>query len=348
MKNSSFASAMRGGKNSRSASVWADTLSLSDLEGAVESWLLDNDARLSGKTAVNRRFLCEKLLWWLHREGCTECGKREITRFIIYLRTAHKLPEGRWQERGLPPLSGRHRQEMRPRSVANYFRWLRTFFLWCVTNEYIEASPLRTMRPPEHRDDQIQPFTLDQVQALLRAAKNSRYPRREEALVLLLLDPGARAAEVCGLNRADFSLREASVRLRGKGDTYRYNYLSVVTVHAIEQYLRERGAFQDDDPLFSSERVGFSGGRLTPDGLGQIIRRLGAAAGITGVRCSPHTFRHTFATMGLRNGAELPDIQAQYGHTTTEMTRRYTLLTGADQKRRHRQYSPVTMLKNQR
>jgi site-specific recombinase XerD len=339
MKNSTSVHPVKNGAQ--------DTLSRDELEGAIDGWLLDSEARLSSKTFVNRRFICHKLLWWLDREKFVVCGKTEITRFVIYLRISHKLPEGRWQHPGLPPISARHTTEMRPRSIANYYRWLRTFFLWAVENGYLDVSPLRTMRPPAHRDDQIQPFTVAQIQALLRAAKQSRHNRRDEALVLLLLDTGARAAEICGLTRSDFSLREMSVRLRGKGDTHRYNYLSISTVHAIENYLRVRGDIQDDDALFGSERVGYHGGRLTPDGLGQIVRRLGVSAGISGVRCSPHTFRHTFATMSLRNGAELTDIQAGYGHTTTEMTRRYTLLTGNDQKRRHRNYSPVTLLKNQ-
>jgi integrase/recombinase XerC/integrase/recombinase XerD len=216
-----------------------------------------------------------------------------------------------------------------------------------VEDGTLDTSPLRTMRPPVHRDDQIQPFTTDQVQALLKAVRTTRYARRDEALILLLLDTGARAAEVCGLKVGDFSIRDRSVRVRGKGDTHRVLFLTSTTTRAILHYLRDqrRG---EDDPLFVSEKPSCAGEGLTPHGLGQVIKRVGAAAGIEGVRCSPHTFRHTFAVEFLRNGGDPLTLQSLYGHTSLEMTRRYVLFSQADRKRKHGQFSPVAHLKRPR
>jgi len=327
-----------------SAPVLRDSLTIPQLEHAIRDWLLDGEIRLSPKTVRDRRDLCDKLLWYLRRERFASCGKRQMQSFFAYLRTSHTLPEGRYGTPGGEPLSSRHTKEMRPRSIANYFRWLRTLFLFLVAEGTLDESPLRTMRPPMHRDDQIQPFTALHLSALYQASKESRYPRRDEALFLLLLDTGARASEVCGLTVADFCARERTIRVKGKGNTHRSLLLTAATTRAILRYLSSRHV-SEDEPIFASERPGFVDKHLTTHGLQQIIHRMGQAADISGIRCSPHTFRHTFAVEFLRNGGDPIMLQTLYGHTSLEMTSRYVLFSDKDQKRKHQMFSPVSHLK---
>lgn len=320
-----------------------NSLSLDELRAAIGSWLLDGEIRLSPKTVLNRRNLCEKLLWFCEREGFGECGKLEIQKFFHYLTFAHTLPEGRYGTPGVKNSDPRAYNEMRPRSRANYFRWLRTLFLYLVADGTLDESPMKTLRPPKHTDDQITPFTEEQIQALLRACQASRAPRRNSALIYLLFDTGARSSEICGLNYGDFSIKERSVRVLGKGNTARTLPLSPKTVRALVDYLRFE-VRQEDDPLFTSVGGNTPGERINPDGLGQIIRGLGVTAGIDAVRCSPHTFRHTFAVMFLRRGGDPITLQTLYGHTDLDMTRRYVKFAGADVKRKHAMYSPVASL----
>jgi site-specific recombinase XerD len=68
-----------------------------------------------------------------------------------------------------------------------------------VEEEIIEDSPVTAIKPPVCRADQIQPFTSDQVNALLKAAERSKQPQRNKALLLFLLDTGARASELVRL-----------------------------------------------------------------------------------------------------------------------------------------------------
>ena len=321
-----------------------DSLTIQALKDAAEMWLLDGDARLSPKTMVDRRCLLTKLMWWLECDKCDKCGKLEMLRFFAYLRTAHESPEGRWGEPGKPSADYRAHQELRPRTAANYFRWLRTFFAYSLGDGVLDVSPLKTLKPPVHRDDQIQPFTAKQIESLLSAAKKCRNSVREEAIILLLLDTGARASEICGLSVSDFNTSERTIRVKGKGNTFRVLHLTPRTTRAIVTYLRLQTR-ELEDPLFVAGQSPTSGQELTPNGLGKIIRRLGAESHLEGVRCSPHTFRHTFAVEFLRNGGDPLTLQSLYGHTSLEMTQKYVLFSQSDRKAKHGQFSPVAKMK---
>ena len=72
-----------------------------------------------------------------------------------------------------------------------------------------------------------------------------------------------------------------------------------------------------------------------------IIEKCGRKAGIEGVRCSPHTFRHTFAISYLRNGADVFTLQRILGHSSLDMVRNYVNLAETDVKACHRRCSPA-------
>jgi integrase/recombinase XerD len=95
--------------------------------------------------------------------------------------------------------------------------------------------------------------------------------------------------------------------------------------------------------LFLSER----GLPLTESGIQQMLRRYSRKAGISGVRCSPHTFRHTFAKNYLLNGGDVFSLQKILGHSSLASVRTYLNLFANDIKTQHQRFSPVdTMAKN--
>jgi len=77
----------------------------------------------------------------------------------------------------------------------------------------------------------------------------------------------------------------------------------------------------------------------------RLIKRYGRKAGIEGVRCSPHTFRHTFAKNFLVHGGDLFTLQKILGHSSLYVVRMYVELTPEEVQVRHRRYSPVDWAK---
>jgi site-specific recombinase XerD len=315
------------------------SIGVAKLERYAEGWLLDGEIRQhSQQTLTTRKIITSKLVWFLRHKEYEECGLMELRQFLAYLTKGHLEPGGRF---GNPHLT----QPVRPRTVKDYHSHLRTFFRWLVDEGGVDACPMDGIAPPIARADQIQPFTETQVAALMQAARKSRHPRRDEALVLFLLDTGVRASELAGLRMENVDLTGKRAVVLGKGNKHRTVYFGRATTKALWQYLNAEPR-EVTEPLFHSDRGPQAGEPLSRWGVRQIIERMGVVAKVEATRCSPHTFRHTFAVSFLRNGGNVFTLQQLMGHTSTAMTQRYVALAQADIEQQHRQFSPVDRIRN--
>lgn len=225
------------------------------------------------------------------------------------------------------------RATLAPESIAGYVRGLKAFGNWCAAEELATAVGFRTLRRPKVPRRLIAPFSDGDLQRLLALAEP-----RERALVLLMLDTGLRLAEVAALGVGDLR-SDGTIRVLGKGSKERIVPLGTTARRALVRYLATRERVGPADPLF----VGRYGERLSRRGIHATVARLGRRAGV-GTRCSPHTFRHTFARAYLVNGGDVFSLQQILGHTTLDMVRRYVSLTEADLVARHRTASPADRL----
>ncbi len=161
------------------------------------------------------------------------------------------------------------------------------------------------------------------------------------AVVRMFLDSGLRISEVGSLRIADVESGTGEITVTGKGGKRRRVYLGRDARRAVRRYLevQRRGA-KPEEPLFLAEGGTRSGEAMTRSGFTQVIRKLGQVAGVQGVRCSPHTFRHTFAIEFLRAGGNVYELQVLMGHESLEILRRYVLITQTDAEAAHRRASP--------
>ncbi len=225
------------------------------------------------------------------------------------------------------------RATLSPESIAGYVRGLKAFGNWCAAEELGTAPGFRALRRPRVPRRLIAPFTDAELQRLLAIAEP-----RERALILLLLDTGLRLAEVTGLRVGDLR-PDGTMRVMGKGSKERIVPLGATARRALMRYVAERGVVRPADPLF----MGRWGRPLCRKSIQVAVADLGRRAGVA-TRCSPHTFRHTFARSYLVNGGDVFSLQQILGHTTLDMVRRYVSLTEADLVARHRVASPADRL----
>jgi site-specific recombinase XerD len=231
--------------------------------------------------------MMEKLAWWLEHEADSRALRSNLSpatlrAFLAYTRT--ERPGGRYGS-GQP--NAKH--AARPSTAQTYFGCIRAFVnIWLAEGLFTE-SPLANVKPPRVPKDQIQPLERAQVQALVDAARRSRAPERDVALVLLLVDTGMRVGELCGLTLADVDRGAGSLTVVGKGNKRRAVYMGMADRRALWRYLEtDRRDATGDEPLFIAVGSGQTpDGGLTPNGVGQLLARLASAAGIQGVRCSP-------------------------------------------------------------
>lgn len=318
-------------------------LATEELAKVAEDWFLDCEYRAhSPETIQTRRVFLKNLGWFLQHRVHASCGTPELKEFFHYLRHGHEEPGGRWGKKQFS-------KTVRPETVKDYWVTLSVFFKFLVAEERLAASPMAKIPKPVTRFEEKQPLTPAQVKALLAAAKRSLHPRRDEAIVLLLLDTGLRSSELCGLKLKDIDLQARQCTVLGKGNKLRVVHFGSTTGNALRQHLRQHGNevenSEPETPLFLADKSGSIIRPLTRSGLQQLLERLAKAAGIEGRSCSPHVLRRTFAVTWLRNGANVFSLQAMLGHSDLRMTQRYLSLARADIADQAKKFSPADNLR---
>lgn len=312
----------------------AASLAVPDLSRLANDWLLDGQFRLhSPCTIATRRVFIKNLLWFLKKHNFQQCGSIELKQFFVYLSNGHEEPGGRW---GNPQL----KKPLRPISVKDYFVNFACLFDWIVSEGYLETSPLQKMPVPKVCASQIQPLSDAHVSALLEASKNTSSPKRNMAILLLLLDSGLRATELCNLKMNDLDVEVRRCYVLGKGNKHRSVFFGRNTAKALWQYLRAERR-EPDDFVFYGDRGRKAKEPLTRNGLLQLVGRLGHMAGVKAVRCSPHSLRHTYAVSFLRAGGNVFTLREALGHTNLQMTQKYVVVAEADVEAQSKLFSPM-------
>lgn len=227
-----------------------------------------------------------------------------------------------------------------PGGVHAAYRSIRAFLFWIEKEEMMPRgwnNPIKKVDPPKVPDKIIEPVTLDDVGLLLATCRGDGFfDKRDKAIIVFLLDSGARAQEICDVNLEDVELNTGKVLIReGKGRKPRYVFISRTTIKALRAYLRIRGHLRTQ-ALFVSKRME----RLTYDGLRQLIQRRSKLAGLK-KEPTLHDFRRQFALSMLNNGVDIYSLQRLMGHNDITVLRRYLALTTEDIRVAHDKGSPV-------
>ena len=229
----------------------------------------------------------------------------------------------------------------RPATRHRAFREVRCFCTWLRAAGYTTNDPFRGLRNVRLPQTIVPPLAPAEITRLLAGCDPATpMGRRDRAILLTLLDTGIRCSEAAHLDLADCALSERRLLVRqGKGGKDRLVPFADRCAAALAAYLTDRGPAPG--PLFLAARYGrlHPGVRLRPNGLKQLLRRLGRAAGIPKVHA--HRFRHTFATWAIAHDARELDVQHLLGHSSPDMVRRYSATYGSAQAaERHAAFSP--------
>ncbi len=220
-----------------------------------------------------------------------------------------------------------------------YLTALKAFARWLRRERYVSRDPLAGLAVPRLEDHLFPVFSDEQLGALLAETRgDSPRARRWAAVVWLLLDGGLRLSELVGLTGERLDLERGEARVLGKGGRERLVPLGAAAISALRRYLALRGEPAGTEPVFLDQ----AGRPLSRTAVYRGVRSLGRRAGISGVRCSPHTFRHSFATRFLTLGGDVLTLQRLLGHSPRSLavTQRYVTLLDEDLRAAHRRASP--------
>ncbi len=225
-------------------------------------------------------------------------------------------------------LSNLSKRGLSSNTIHCHARAIRTFVRFLYMEGYIK-QPV-TFAMPRLEKTQLPVLNIKEVIQILQACRSIR----NKAIVLLLVDTGLRRSEACALNWGDLDLDQGTIRVRkGKGRKSRTVVVGQTSLKEIRKY-RETVPHEFKDPLLQTS----TGRRLSPGGLRMVLRRLSER---TGVYVSSHVLRRSFATLSLRSGMDVIHLQKLMGHSTLEMTRRYTTLLEDDLIIAHNKFGPL-------
>ena len=214
-------------------------------------------------------------------------------------------------------------KELNPRTQSRLISGLRSFYDYLIFENYCNSNPLEGIEAPKIGRKLPDTLSVQDIDRIVGAVDlSSPQGERNRAIIETLYSCGLRVSELTELKISDLFFEEGFIKVNGKGNKQRFVPIGPLTQKYINLYkdhvrvqMKIESSF--NDTLFLNRR----GKQLSRAMICTIVKNLGAKAGIQ-KNISPHTFRHSFATHLLENGADLRAIQMMLGHesiTTTEI-----------------------------
>lgn len=217
------------------------------------------------------------------------------------------------------------------------FQSVRQFFKFLEEAGDIKESPMLRLKPPRVPEKLVPVIPDDDMKKLFKTVVGSDFEwRRDRAILSLFIDTGVRVSEMAGINVDDLDMEKRDVEVFGKGRRPRILRFVKETRTDLLRYLQVRAGHPhgDDAALWVGKR-----GRLTDNGIRQMVRRRQVEAGIPKIH--PHMFRHTFAHEYLKGGGSEGDLVRITGWKDRQMLDRYGASVASERARdAHDRYSP--------
>ncbi len=225
------------------------------------------------------------------------------------------------------------------RSQSRLLSSFRSFFDWLVMEGDRKDNPCDPIDSPKLGRYLPEVLSVEEVTSIIDSVDISKWNgKRDRAVLEILYGCGLRVSEAVGLKISNVYLEEGFVRVVGKGDKERIVPMGEMAAEAVKEYMAARpepASPQYDDILFLN-RFGKAISRVA---LFSMVKRQAMAAGVN-KEISPHTFRHSFATHLIENGADLRVVQEMLGHESILTTEIYTHIDSSTWQRAILEHHP--------
>ena len=219
-------------------------------------------------------------------------------------------------------------KKLSERSQSRFLSALRSFYDWMQIEGYMSENPCDRVDMPKLGVYLPSVLSVQEVEAVINSIDRSDWiGLRDKAILEVLYGCGLRVSEAVGLRISGLYLDEGFIRIIGKGNKERLIPLGDMACNAVRAYLdvRPQPAHPQSDDLLFLNRFGKSFSRVS---MFKLIKKQALIAGVS-KEISPHTFRHSFATHLVENGADLRVVQEMLGHESITTTEIYTHIEAA-------------------
>ncbi len=208
------------------------------------------------------------------------------------------------------------------RTLSRRFSSLRSFFKYCSSEGYIKHNPALFLDSPKFINEIPHVLSVNEIHRMIEFNRDiDKSSQRNSLIIEILYACGLRVSELVNIKVNDIDFDKKIIKTRGKGDKDRLIPIHEKACNKIKSYIFTlRPQFK---PLCDELFVNRSGKALTRQYVWKMIQNIALESGIK-QKVSPHTFRHSFATHLLENGADLRSVQLLLGHSDLAATQIYT------------------------
>lgn len=228
---------------------------------------------------------------------------------------------------------------MSAKTVTRIQSTLRNYHQFLLNENLSSHNPATRLLAVKEEKKLPEYLTVEEMERLLNTPDDSLAGKRDKAMMELLYASGIRVSELIGIDITEVNNNMGFIRVRGKGSKERIVPITDYVARLLNEYINDIRVqlLKDDNTnrLFITNR----GKGFTRQGLWKTIKKYEMLSGIDR-RITPHTFRHSFATHLIENGADLRAVQEMLGHSDISTTQIYTQISATKIREMYKQFHP--------
>lgn len=291
---------------------------MTDLGGAIRDFLTIK--RANGRSHDTVKWYKSVLMAFVRSVGnipVQDVTSAQVTGYVLGLRNKDSRYEGAPQR---PAVTG----GLSVYSIQSHVRALKAFWRFATEEYQLHRNPARHIETPQLSPPEPNAIKPRDVVRILDACDDDYQGARDRAIVLFLADTGARVGGLCSLTLPNLDLLYRHAIITEKRRERRKVFFTYYTSLALRRWLDVREC--DAEAVFTSVRTGAA---LTTSGVYQVLKRLGARAGVK--RYNPHAFRDGFAVAWIQSGGDISTLARLLGHKDVKVTADYYALFSDDE-----------------
>lgn len=227
----------------------------------------------------------------------------------------------------------------RSKTLARLQSTLRNFHQYLINDGKTDKNPAALLSSIKIEQSLPDSLTIEEMEQLLDTPEPTTSGIRDKVMMELLYATGIRVSELISMNTINVNSEMGFITVVGKGQKERIIPITDYVAELLQEYIVDIRINllkdKDTDALFLTNR----GNSFTRQGVWKMIKKYNLLSGIS-KNVTPHTFRHTFATHLIENGADLRIVQELLGHTDISTTQVYTHLSKKSVKEMYDKFHP--------
>lgn len=226
-----------------------------------------------------------------------------------------------------------------PSSINRHLSSIRSFYEFLIKNKIVDNSPFKLINGPKREQKLPNYLHYEEFEDLISTCDETNLGLRNRMILELLFATGIRVSEAVNIKISDINFKEREIKITGKGKKTRIVYFSKVCQEVMSKYVLN--ARQELLKAKKSEYLLLNhlGNPITRRGIADVLEKLIKKSALKH-KISPHTLRHTFATLMLNEGMDIREVQELLGHARLGTTSIYTHVSNEELRKVYLQTHP--------